>query len=214
MSPHDQPGPAALPYTYVDAEGARLNVDRELVYVFRDGIGSTGADTPQGEEAAKFAKAALVAGQAAGDRVISDAELRGLLTSMRERAAQLAAEGRVWGHLLADDIRDLPLFPDAEPEPPAATFILKVEHVTLLQLKDDHDPDAKRPYGSSDVPADVADLLGWYGDADENPRMRDDARALHDETGTALAVILSAGTTAPGTYHQDHNGTWHPAGAR
>lgn len=134
--------------------------------------------------------------------------------SMRDRAAQevLFQPGTRAPLAISEAIAALPLFPDAEPEPPAATFHLCAEHVTLLRHQSDRDPHAKRPYGSSDVPRDVACILNWHTDVDEDPVAREGARELHHETGTALEVILSAGTTAPGVYHQDQAGTWYWAG--
>ncbi|MEE2040112.1 hypothetical protein Q8791_23115 [Nocardiopsis sp. CT-R113] len=132
-------------------------------------------------------------------------------TDMREQIAEWADTSRLYGKRAGTYIRSM-LLPPAS-KPPVATFTLTAEHVTLLQAKDDHDPDAKRPYGNSDVPVDVADLLGWDVDVWEDAAARDRARELHHETGTALQVILSAGTTTPGVYHQDQDDNWTPAGA-
>ena len=93
-------------------------------------------------------------------------------------------------------------------------FILKEEHVTLLQRAyigwQDCETGApeinpKRPYGNSDVPSDVAEILGEEikKDADDYG-MDEDQRArlmeLHRETQHALQIILSTKSFRPGKY--------------
>lgn len=62
--------------------------------------------------------------------------------------------------------------------------------------------DCKRPYGNSDVPGDVAEILGWH--IDDGGHARDESREraleLHRETQTALQVILATGSFEPGVY--------------
>lgn len=76
--------------------------------------------------------------------------------------------------------------------------------------------DPKRPYGNSDVPIDVADVLGWTvlmdpNDWDMQPDQRERAMTLHKETATALQIVLCTGTFATGTYIQTsyNYGSWH-----
>lgn len=90
-------------------------------------------------------------------------------------------------------------------------FILKEEHVKLLRHActswnycETGAPgiDPKRPYGNSDVPGDIARILGledlsdWEGDYDR----REQLLVLHRETETALEVALRTGSFEPGAY--------------
>jgi S-formylglutathione hydrolase FrmB len=103
-------------------------------------------------------------------------------------------------------------------------FELRPEHVTLLRAAyvrweeiETGAPaiDCKRPYGNSDVAGDVIELLGWQGDPDDvTPRQdredRERAMLLHQETETALQVILSAASFEPGIYTAEKYGhDWH-----
>ena len=99
------------------------------------------------------------------------------------------------------------------------TFELRAEHVKLLRAAnvtwyeiETGAPaiDGKRPYGNSDVAGDVIDLMDWKADPDDvTPRQDREDRAkamqLHDETKTALQVVLSTGSFEPGVYESD----WH-----
>lgn len=67
--------------------------------------------------------------------------------------------------------------------------------------------DGKRPYGNSDVPRDMAELLGVepegdeYGDADElSSGQREELLRLHRETETALQIVLATGAFEAGLY--------------
>lgn len=68
--------------------------------------------------------------------------------------------------------------------------------------------DPKRPYGNSDVEADIAEILGW-GDGKEYPYdeldsdTRQMASILHEETQTALQILLTNLTIEPGDYVAD-----------
>lgn len=61
--------------------------------------------------------------------------------------------------------------------------------------------DCKRPYGNSSVALDIAEILGWP--VDDNGLMREQeerARAIHEETLTALQIILCVGVMESGEY--------------
>lgn len=64
--------------------------------------------------------------------------------------------------------------------------------------------DPKRPYGNSDVPGDIHEILtGVMVDNDEvvlNREQRDEYLTLHREMGTALQVFLATGSFEPGDY--------------
>jgi len=93
----------------------------------------------------------------------------------------------------------------------AERFELTEEHLTLLGRAyvrwDDCETgapaiDCKRPYGNSDVPGDVAEILEW--DVDEDEGLTDEqaerALAIHAETETALQIVLATRSFAPGIY--------------
>ena len=67
--------------------------------------------------------------------------------------------------------------------------------------------DCKRPYGNSFVEQDIAEILGLLsegGNIDDIPEEHvERCRELHEETETALQIILSAKTFEPGTYVAD-----------
>jgi hypothetical protein len=67
--------------------------------------------------------------------------------------------------------------------------------------------DPKRPYGNSDVPGDIHEILtGEMVDNDEvvlNRGQKDSYLELHAEMETALQVILAAGTFEPGHFEAD-----------
>jgi hypothetical protein len=72
--------------------------------------------------------------------------------------------------------------------------------------------DPKRPYGNSDVEADIFRVLEMQGrgafdcTAEELGRMR----SLHTETQTALQIFLRTGAMEPGTYEaSDYGRDWH-----
>jgi hypothetical protein len=59
--------------------------------------------------------------------------------------------------------------------------------------------DCKRPYGNSDVPRDIAEILGIDWAAVED-KTHERLRALHEETETALEIVLRTGSFRPGHY--------------
>lgn len=65
--------------------------------------------------------------------------------------------------------------------------------------------DPKRPYGNSAVEHDIAEILGMEILADEEgdyipEATRTRCRELHEQTPTALQVVLSTGSFEPGVY--------------
>lgn len=101
-------------------------------------------------------------------------------------------------------------------------FTLTEEHIKLLQAMwvdwQDGAPaiEPKRPYGNSDVPGDIHELLtGESVDNDVvvlNREQRDRYLALHRETETALQVVLRAGSFEPGDYVcETYKGNWQRA---
>lgn len=102
------------------------------------------------------------------------------------------------------------------------TFTLTKEHVKLLRAAyvgwEDCEfgapaIDCKRPYGNSSVAEDIAEILGWTVDYDDDDEMPDEvhgrATKVHQETETALQVVLSTGSFEPGTYRAPrYGGTW------
>lgn len=93
-------------------------------------------------------------------------------------------------------------------------FTVTADHLRLLrhmyvQWQDDEtgapEIDPKRPYGNSDVPTDVADVLGWtvLMDPDDwamDPGQSERALVLHRETATALQIVLCTGQFVTGTF--------------
>ena len=103
-------------------------------------------------------------------------------------------------------------------------FELTEQHLRLLQrFNVDYDDaveygapriDPKRPYGNSDVVADIANILGWEGvETDDGlawPKGTA-ARALtiHATTAIALQIVLQTQALEPGRYVSDDYGcTW------
>jgi hypothetical protein len=63
----------------------------------------------------------------------------------------------------------------------------------------------KRPYGNSNVPTDVADVLGWTVLMDPEdwvmqPEQSEKAWAIHRQMDTVLQIVLCTGQFEPGTY--------------
>jgi hypothetical protein len=99
-------------------------------------------------------------------------------------------------------------------------FTLLPEHVMLLRrvYVDWNDceygapcVDAKRPYGTSSVALDIAEILGWEPeeDADEDGlilsrEQTERAQELHKGTRVALQVILRTGSFEPGEFVADN----------
>jgi hypothetical protein len=94
-------------------------------------------------------------------------------------------------------------------------FVLLPTHLTLLenayvQWQDTEtgapEIDPKRPYGNSDVPYDVAEILKVddpVGDEDAAELLLD----LHRETELALQVVLQTRSFVPGIYGRDSYAT-------
>lgn len=93
------------------------------------------------------------------------------------------------------------------------TFTLTEQHITLLRASCvlaglsgyEHGAaaiDPKRPYGNSDVIRDVARLIGVELVDDEYLRKADRERCslLHEQTPTALQIVLVTGVFQPGVY--------------
>lgn len=59
----------------------------------------------------------------------------------------------------------------------------------------------KRPYGNSDVERDIAEILGWeVDDAGPTDEQEKKAREIHEQTPTALQIVLATGEFVPGLY--------------
>lgn len=97
-------------------------------------------------------------------------------------------------------------------------FVLTEDHIKLLrrmyvgwQYCETGAPeiDPKRPYGNSDVVYDIAEILGWDLFTDHNDEQHlsteqyEIANRLHQETQTALQIVLSTLDVEPGTYRLD-----------
>lgn len=133
-------GRADLPYTYTDSQGARLTIDGDLIYVAIDGIGSTGVDTPTGEDAVAMARAVLAAAGDTGHEVVSiedyarawDAAIEAAARSMRERAAQevLFQSGTRAPMAISEAIDALPLLPDTTEDTDSTVHVATPEGIT------------------------------------------------------------------------------------
>lgn len=90
--------------------------------------------------------------------------------------------------------------------------LLRAANVTWYEIETGAPAiDGKRPYGNSDVAHDVIDLMGWWDDPDDvTPRQEREDRAnalrLHEETKTALQIVLNTGSFEPGVYVSDWYG--------
>ena len=79
--------------------------------------------------------------------------------------------------------------------------------------------DCKRPYGNSDVIADIGEILGydevyWRDPVTEdyNETIADNFAELHAETGVVLQIALATGEFRPGRYVCDkYRCNWHRA---
>lgn len=74
----------------------------------------------------------------------------------------------------------------------------------------------KRPYGNSDVPEDVARVLGWKPDdgGEYSRKLLKKAEEIHRETAIALQICLSRLEFEPGVYVTTDDicfRTWTPA---
>lgn len=65
--------------------------------------------------------------------------------------------------------------------------------------------DMKRPYGNSFVAGDVAEILGWEFDQDDelSDEMIENAMTIHRETAIALQIVLCCKTFEPGLYKKE-----------
>lgn len=100
------------------------------------------------------------------------------------------------------------------------TFTLTEQHIKLLQHSNVDEYlstwetgaamiDPKRPYGNSNVAGDVITILelpfpeGFDPEEDEIPSMlRKQAMKIHEETPTALQIVLCTGSFTPGEYRK------------
>jgi hypothetical protein len=85
------------------------------------------------------------------------------------------------------------------------TFTVTGDHLKLARrmyvgwLDDEYgapEINPKRPYGNSDVPSDIADILG-------RDMSDDDAYAIHREMETVLQIALVTGRFEAGEYEVD-----------
>ena len=74
--------------------------------------------------------------------------------------------------------------------------------------------DPKRPYGNSDVVSDINAMLDdgvsvLNDDGDWPPGYYDHCRLIHEQTATALQIVLYTGEFTPGTYTcDDYRDNW------
>lgn len=91
------------------------------------------------------------------------------------------------------------------------TFKLTSNHIKLLQnmywrMSDCEfgapEVDGKRPYGNSYVEPDIAEIIGMKFDREEglSSDQERECRELHNETVTAIEIILSTKSFKTGTY--------------
>lgn len=109
-------------------------------------------------------------------------------------------------------------------------FVLTADHIKLLRAANVQWEaceygapaiDCKRPYGNSDVEADMMEMFGVDASYDANGDYKPDTlaeverlRTLHRETETALQVILAHGRMEPGVYvASDYSRDWQPEAA-
>jgi hypothetical protein len=97
---------------------------------------------------------------------------------------------------------------------PIARFTVTADHLRLLhhmnvQWNDTESGapaiDPKRPYGNSDVPTDIADILGWTVLLDPDgwamqPEQSEKAWAIHRQMDTVLQIVLCTGAFRAGAY--------------
>ena len=95
------------------------------------------------------------------------------------------------------------------------TFELTADHIKLIRNMwvgyNDYtesgapEIDPKRPYGNSDVPGDVCDILGWEFDRDEDipEELEERAWKIHRETEKALQVFVRCATIEPGHFQTE-----------
>jgi len=101
------------------------------------------------------------------------------------------------------------------------TFELKEEHIKLLQRAcitwqnceyGAPEINPKRPYGNSDVEGDIAEILEWelfedrFGEVSMSKDQAEKAKNLHNETFTAIQIILKLKTFTLGIYEKGTGG--------
>jgi len=89
-------------------------------------------------------------------------------------------------------------------------FILTEDHLKLLKRMyvswsqcefGAPEIDPKRPYGNSDVPGDIHEILtGKYPEDELDEDLEDKYCKLHKETEVALQIVLRSGQFKTGTY--------------
>jgi hypothetical protein len=98
------------------------------------------------------------------------------------------------------------------------TFRLTAEHIALLRNMyvgwnncetGAPEIDPKRPYGNSDVAADIHELLTCES-AELTDEEEEKYLALHRETESALKVFLNNAKIEPGVYTMEWTGWWEP----
>lgn len=92
------------------------------------------------------------------------------------------------------------------------TFLLKEEHIKLITAMyvdwcDDYDGapaiDAKRPYGNSHIISDIYEVItgkSWNWDEEMSEDIKEELMKLHEETRTALQIVLCTQSFVPGLY--------------
>ena len=101
------------------------------------------------------------------------------------------------------------------------TFRLTADHIELLRSMyvgwnngetGAPEIDPKRPYGNSDVAADIHELLtGAHAHVEElTEEEQEKYLALHRETESALQVFLNNAWIKPGVYTKEWMGSWEP----
>jgi hypothetical protein len=102
------------------------------------------------------------------------------------------------------------------------TFILREDHVRLLRAASiswnevewgSPTIDPKRPFGSEDLPEQMARILGVPVPEDKegraHTRFQRSMLNLYQELKPALQVVLAAGSFEPGTYVQEREHDCH-----
>lgn len=99
-------------------------------------------------------------------------------------------------------------------------FTLTEDHIKLLEntyieWSDDENGapsiNCKQPYGSSNVAYDIAVILGWKMNLDEegyeelSSEQLYQADKIHRETQTALEIVLRTKSFIPGNYEKEHS---------
>jgi hypothetical protein len=99
------------------------------------------------------------------------------------------------------------------------TFRLTADHIKLLRNMcvgwrncetGAPEIDPKRPYGNSDVAADIHELLTGAHVEELTEEEQEKYLALHRETERALQVFLNNAKILPGVYTKEWTGWWEP----